>query len=81
MFCVLQPNFIPPIFRIFMKFNMNNVLNSRAWSWLFAILNTSCVYIHLLLVYMRFSYIITMKRYSCTCTRRGGLAAVEVQLH
>jgi len=80
-FCVLLPNIIPPIFRIVMKFNMNDVLNSRAWIWLFAILNTSCVYIHLRPVYMRFSYIITMRNYSCSCTRHGGLAAVEVQLH
>jgi hypothetical protein len=70
-----------PYLEYSMKFNMNDVLNSRAWIWLFAILNTSCVYIHLLLVYMRFSYIITMRIYSCTCTRHGGLAAVEVQLH
>ena len=40
----LQPSIIPSVFRIFVKFNMDNILKNRAWVWLFAILNTSCVY-------------------------------------
>jgi hypothetical protein len=44
MLCDLQPDFIPPIFRILIKFNTNHILNYRAWIWLFAVLKTSCVF-------------------------------------